>query len=252
MPLGVLPAAGEVGEPLGILMVVASWRPRERACAEIGSSRDPSKPLSISAYKAARRVLEDRGFLGLVAQGWTSALRASVLDDRTGTSAVFVLTVPRRKQRLPADGEPPPVNRPRSRCLAQPGRPGRAALRSWPWRESTPISAGSAHPGASFRVAVAATAACQRDVTFVENHGQVVAVLIPARNYHDRSGAAASTALGTGTRGNGHERALWGAGNNGPLSTLSPDPSREREHDQARSERYRRVSPTRDDHEPQP
>ena len=51
---------------------MTSWRPRERACAEIGSSRDPSKPLSISAYKAARRVLEERGFLGLVAQGWTS------------------------------------------------------------------------------------------------------------------------------------------------------------------------------------
>ena len=58
---------------------MTSWRPRERACAEIGSPRDPSKPLSISAYKAARRVLEDRGFLGLVAQGWTSALRAAVL-----------------------------------------------------------------------------------------------------------------------------------------------------------------------------
>ena len=91
---------------------MTSWRPRERACAEIGSSRDPSKPLSISAYKTARRILEERGFLGLVAQGWTSALRASVLDDQTGTSAVFVLTVPRRKQRLPADGEPRRVNRP--------------------------------------------------------------------------------------------------------------------------------------------
>ena len=91
---------------------MTSWRPRERACAEIGSPRDPSKPLSISAYKAARRVLEDRGFLGLVAQGWTSALRAAVLDDQTGTSAVFVLTVPRRKQRLRSDGVPPRVNRP--------------------------------------------------------------------------------------------------------------------------------------------
>ena len=91
---------------------MTSWRPRERACAEIGSPRDPSKPLSISAYKAARRVLEDRGFLGLVAQGWTSALRAAVLDDQTGTSAVFVLTVPRRKQRLRSDKEPPRVNRP--------------------------------------------------------------------------------------------------------------------------------------------
>ena len=91
---------------------MTTWRPRERACAEIGSPRDPSKPLSISAYKTARRVLEDRGFLGLVAQGWTSALRAAVLDDQTGTSAVFVLTVPRRKQRLRSDREPPRVNRP--------------------------------------------------------------------------------------------------------------------------------------------
>ena len=35
---------------------MTSWRLRERACAEIGSSRDPSKPLSISAYKRARQV----------------------------------------------------------------------------------------------------------------------------------------------------------------------------------------------------
>ena len=62
--------------------------------------------------QAARRVLEERGFLGLVAQGWTSALRAAVLDDQTGTSAVFVLTIPRRKQRLRSDREPPRVNRP--------------------------------------------------------------------------------------------------------------------------------------------
>jgi len=91
---------------------MTSWRPRERACAEIGSSRDPSKPLSISAYKRARQVLEERGFLGLVAQGWTSSLRAGALDDGTGTSAVFVLTVPRRKQRLRFDGESPRVNGP--------------------------------------------------------------------------------------------------------------------------------------------
>ncbi len=36
-------------------------------------------------------------------------------------------------------------------------------------REHT-ITADPAHPGASFQVAVAATAADQRDVTFVENH----------------------------------------------------------------------------------
>ena len=105
---------------------MTSWRPRERACAEIGSSRDPSKPLSISAYKAARRVLEDRGFLGLVAQGWTSALRAGALDDGTGTSAVFVLTVPRRKQRLRSAGEPSRVNRPLTGSRREPGTAPRA------------------------------------------------------------------------------------------------------------------------------
>lgn len=50
-------------------------------------------------------------------------------------------------------------------------------------REHT-IKADSTHPGASFLVAVAATATDQRDVTWVENHGQVVAAIIPARNYH--------------------------------------------------------------------
>lgn len=90
---------------------MTSWRPRALACAEIGSSRDPSRPLSVTAYRAARRVLEERGFLGLVAQGWTSALRAAVLDDRTGTSAVFVLTVPRQKQPVPRRDESPRVNR---------------------------------------------------------------------------------------------------------------------------------------------
>jgi len=63
---------------------MTTWRPRARACAEIGSSRDPSRPLSVTAYRAARRVLEEQGFLGLVAQGWTSSLRAGVLDDGGG------------------------------------------------------------------------------------------------------------------------------------------------------------------------
>ena len=105
---------------------MTSWRPRERACAEIGSSRDPSKPLSISAYKRARQVLEERGFLGLVAQGWTSALRAGALDDGTGTSAVFVLTVPRRKQRLRSDGESSRVNGPLTGSRREPGIAPRA------------------------------------------------------------------------------------------------------------------------------
>ena len=105
---------------------MTAWRPRERACAEIGSSRDPSKPLSISAYKRARQVLEERGFLGLVAQGWTSSLRAGALDDGTGTSAVFVLTIPRRKQRLRSDREPSRVNGPLTGSRREPGIAPRA------------------------------------------------------------------------------------------------------------------------------
>ena len=105
---------------------MTTWRPREQACAEIGSSRDPSQPLSVSAYKRARQVLEERGLLGLVAQGWTSALRAGVLDDRTATSAVFVLAIPRRKQRLPSDREPSRVNGPLTGFRRKPGKALRA------------------------------------------------------------------------------------------------------------------------------
>ena len=101
---------------------LTSWRPRALACAEIGSPRDPSRPLSVTAYRAARRVLEERGFLGLVAQGWTSSLRAGVLDDRTGTSAVFVLTVPRRGEPLPRAGEPSRVNRALTGSRSEPGK----------------------------------------------------------------------------------------------------------------------------------
>ena len=39
---------------------MTAWRPRELACDEIGSSGDPLKPLSISAYKRARQVLEEQ------------------------------------------------------------------------------------------------------------------------------------------------------------------------------------------------
>jgi hypothetical protein len=102
------------------------WRPREQACAEIGSSRDSSKPLSVSAYKRARQVLEKRGLLGLVAQGWTSALRAGVLDDRTATSAVFVLAIPRRKQRLRSTGGSPRVNGPLTGFRRKPSKALRA------------------------------------------------------------------------------------------------------------------------------
>ena len=105
---------------------MTSWRPRERACAEIGSSRDPSKPLSISTYKRARRVLEECGFLGLVASAWTSSLRAGALDDGTGTCAVFVLTVPRHRGPLPADGDSPRVNEPLTGSHSEPGKAPRA------------------------------------------------------------------------------------------------------------------------------
>lgn len=70
-------------------------------CDEVGSSRDQAKPLSITAYRAARAWLEQAGYLGLVSRGWTSRLRASVLDDGTSVSAVFVLTIPRRPAPLP-------------------------------------------------------------------------------------------------------------------------------------------------------
>jgi hypothetical protein len=95
--------------------LMTTWRPRALACAEAGSSRDPRRPLSVTAYKAARRWLEQHGYLGLVAQGWTSSLSAAALDDGSSTSAVFVLTVPRRKPVLRSPDVPEPVNRPLAR-----------------------------------------------------------------------------------------------------------------------------------------
>jgi hypothetical protein len=91
---------------------MTAWRPRALACAEIGSPRDPARPLSVTAYKAARKWLEGHGYAGLVSQGWTSMLSAAALDDGTGTSAVFVLTVPRRRPALAPPAESSPVNRP--------------------------------------------------------------------------------------------------------------------------------------------
>ena len=90
---------------------LTSWRPRDLACAEIGSPRNQSRPLSVTAYRSARRVLEERGFLGLVAQGWTPMLRAAALAEGGGTSAVFVLCVPRKRERLPRDDQGSRVNR---------------------------------------------------------------------------------------------------------------------------------------------
>jgi hypothetical protein len=93
---------------------MTTWRPREDICAEIGSPRDRSRPLSVTAYRAARRWLQAHGYLGLVTPGWTSMLRASVLDDGEQLCPVYVLAIPRTPKtrhipppRLPA----PPANR---------------------------------------------------------------------------------------------------------------------------------------------
>lgn len=51
-------------------------------------------------------------------------------------------------------------------------------------RERT-IHAEAEHAGASYQVAVASIATDRQDVIWVESHGQIVAALIPARNYHD-------------------------------------------------------------------
>jgi len=107
---------------------LTSWRPRARVCKEIGSPRDRSKPLSVSAYKAARRVLEDRGFLGLVQAAWTSSLRAGALDDGGNTSAVFVLTVPGRRRRRRRD-QASELNRPVSPSCNEGDKPSHACAR---------------------------------------------------------------------------------------------------------------------------
>ena len=93
---------------------MTTWRPRARLCLEVGSSRDPSRPLSVTAYRAARRWLQEHGYLGLVSQGWTSALRAGPLDDGEKVCPVYVLAIPRtpRTRHIPPPRlQSPPVNR---------------------------------------------------------------------------------------------------------------------------------------------
>src|ERR1017187_879695 len=125
---------------------MTAWRPRAKVCAEVGSSRNPDVPLSVTAYKTARRWLEDRGWLGLVSQGWTSALRAVALDDGTSVSAVFVLAIPRRKPRLPAPDEVAPVNRPLTRSGGPVVKaPARAMPEREPQPDRGPRSARTAH-----------------------------------------------------------------------------------------------------------
>lgn len=105
--------------------LMTSWRPRARMCAEVGSSRDPGRPLSVTAYQTARAWLEQHGYLGMVSRGWTSRLRASVLDDGTNVSAVFVLTIPRRPEPLP-QRDPHPVNRALADSRRESGKAPRA------------------------------------------------------------------------------------------------------------------------------
>jgi hypothetical protein len=80
--------------------------------ARDGGSCDPSRPPSISAHKAARRVLEKLGYLGLVSAGWTAALSAVALDDGSSTCPVFVLTIPKEKPLAARAAQEAPVNRP--------------------------------------------------------------------------------------------------------------------------------------------
>jgi hypothetical protein len=125
---------------------MTAWRPRAKMCAEVGSSRNPDVPLSVTAYKAARCWLQDHGWLGLVSQGWTSALRALALDDGTSVSAVFVLAIPRRKPRLPQPGEAGPVNRPLTRSGGPVVKaPARARPDREPQPHQGPRSARTAH-----------------------------------------------------------------------------------------------------------
>ena len=53
-----------------------------------------------------------------------------------------------------------------------------------PRRERT-IRTHTGHDAASFLVAAAEVATEERDVIWIESHGQVVGAIIPARNYHD-------------------------------------------------------------------
>ena len=82
-----------------ILARYASWgdrttRPtRARICRLAG--------VAVSTWKAARRWLEEHGYLGTVRPGWTPALRAAALTspDDPNSAAVYVLCVPRRRPR---------------------------------------------------------------------------------------------------------------------------------------------------------
>ena len=128
------------------------WRLREVMCAEIGSPRDPGRPLSVTAWKAARRWWEARGYVGTVRGGWTPELRPMALSGsqpERGLCPVFVLAIP--SARLPRRCGGPrthavnlagPVNRPLTDSRRESGKGPRP-------RETRPDQGQTRH-GAGF------------------------------------------------------------------------------------------------------
>lgn len=96
-----------------VLARYASWRDRTtrptRALILRLCGRDPEHPMAKSTWLAIRRWLTAHGWLGLVRQGWTPLLSASMsaaaAADTPNEAAIFVLTQPRRyhvKRQRPA------------------------------------------------------------------------------------------------------------------------------------------------------
>jgi hypothetical protein len=87
--------------------------PREQLCRELG--------ISVSTWKRCRRWIEEHGYLGCVVAGSTPELDgmrtspALIPEDAANTAAVYVLTVPRKKQALPPPPSLPPVTGPPAR-----------------------------------------------------------------------------------------------------------------------------------------
>jgi hypothetical protein len=107
---------------------MTSWRPRARICAEVGSSRDPDRPLSVSTFKSCRRWLEDHGYLGLVESGTTPLFRSGVLadPDEGNRCPLFVLATPRRRCQIRKPECGSAVNRPLPKSRRDLGKAPRA------------------------------------------------------------------------------------------------------------------------------
>jgi hypothetical protein len=107
---------------------MTAWRPRARICAEVGSSRDPRRPLSVSTFKACRRWLEGHGYLGLVEGGTTPLFRAGVLADpeQGNRCPLYVLATPRRRCQIRKPESGSAINRPLPRSRRDLGKALRA------------------------------------------------------------------------------------------------------------------------------